>query len=723
MWLRPVRWRTADVRPIWLTLLLVLSLLPPAARAEIVLVTPDSQAPVELPPDERARLAALHSARRVSLVSTVSPDGTTVLFGTQNHVADGELALYYLNVDSGELQQGPGPVLPSGDRLPIGRSPMVWRDDDTLQFGITSAANRPEVVRLNRAADIATRLTLDLDGEVLGFAPDFSRMVLVRVLEPPAPNRRNSDLGERQVFVLDLTTLERLEIDRVQPGFDIQPPSWSHDGTRMAFVTGTTASEGLGRTPLSPSLANPLVQDALGNLPPARNPLLQANELRVYDFRQLDPLRLTLAARDGTGDSIGAVAMSPDGERLLVRMQRPTRLTGRLEPIYTYPDRAYFRVISLDGSLETTIDRPELEAPSRSIGRWATNETLLFIAPLGTNRGLYRYELPTERLAALPLPPGSVGATDWTVTPDGRTVVYTFSSVQQRPEVFRIALDGSSAPVVLTEVNAALAEADRVRADEVRFTLTDGQERAGLLVQPADAAFPPRGVPILLWQRGGPGGVMVNQWMASVEDPFNLLPNFGLAVLIVPLAGREGYGPESYRRLAEGENFGWVDLADGAAIVEQLIARGYAAREQIGVTGCSYGGYYASQLIALYPAVVAAANPQCALQDTFVEWQLGYMTFLSYLVGRTPLESVERHRQVSPMYLAGVIRTPTLLFHGSKDFLQVDVTRSFHDVLMLNAVPVMLYEFTEAGHGLQSQADEWIAAQLQIDFFRRYLRR
>ncbi len=86
------------------------------------------------------------------------------------------------------------------------------------------------------------------------------------------------------------------------------------------------------------------------------------------------------------------------------------------------------------------------------------------------------------------------------------------------------------------------------------------------------------------------------------------------------------------------------------------------------------------------------------------------------------MESVERYRQVSPMYLAAAIRTPTLLFHGYHDFLQVDVTRSFHDALMLDDVPVTMYEFTDAGHGLRTVAAERIAAQLQIDFFRRYLR-
>jgi dipeptidyl aminopeptidase/acylaminoacyl peptidase len=716
------RWRPAGARAILLALLLALSLLPPAARAEIVQVAPDSPAPVTLSPDEQARLDVLLTNHRVPLLSTLSPDGTTVLIGAENQISSEDLTLYYLDVDSGALQDGPRLVLPSGERLEVGRSPMVWRDNDTLQFASSDSSNRPQIVRLDRSANVVTRLSIDIDGQVLGYAPDFSRLVLVRVLSLPPSDRQGSDLSERQVVLLDLATLEELEIDRVPPGFDLRPPSWSDDGTRMAFVSRTLEVSSLGRTPLSPALANPIVQDSLGNLPPARNPLLQANGVRVYDFRRPDPVRLTLAARDGPGDSLSAASLSPDGERLLVRVQRPTRLADRAEPIYAFPDRSYFRVYSLDGTLQATVDRPELEAPNLSVGRWATNDTLLFRAPFGMNRGLFRYDLATEQLVALPLPPGSVANTDWAVATDGGAVVYPFSSLLQPPEVYRSDLDGASEPVALTTLNAAVAETDRVRTDEVSFTLAGGQERAGLLVQPAGAAFPPRGVPIVFWQQGGPGGDMVNQWSAGVESPFNLLPNFGLAVLIVPLAGREGYGPAFYTRLVEGDNFGRVDLAEGAEIVEQLIARGYATRDQIGVTGCSYGGYYASQLIALYPDLVAAANPQCALQDLFVEWQLGYAHVLSYLVGHTPMENVERYRQVSPMYLAGAIRTPTLLFHGFNDFLQVDVTRSFHDTLMLNDVPVMMYEFTDAGHGLRTVPSERIAAQLQIDFFRHYLR-
>ncbi|TVP68662.1 MAG: hypothetical protein EA342_05110 [Leptolyngbya sp. LCM1.Bin17] len=59
--------------------------------------------------------------------------------------------------------------------------------------------------------------------------------------------------------------------------------------------------------------------------------------------------------------------------------------------------------------------------------------------------------------------------------------------------------------------------------------------------------------------------------------------------------------------------------------------------------------------------------------------------------------------------------------NSPEDFLQIDVVRNFHDVIAAAGVPVTLYEFAATGHSLQDPAYQRIAAQLQIDFFRRYL--
>ncbi|MDQ5852965.1 MAG: prolyl oligopeptidase family serine peptidase, partial [Chloroflexota bacterium] len=141
---------------------------------------------------------------------------------------------------------------------------------------------------------------------------------------------------------------------------------------------------------------------------------------------------------------------------------------------------------------------------------------------------------------------------------------------------------------------------------------------------------------IVVWQGGGPGDTVTNEWRTEVESPFNLLPNFGIGLLILPLTGREGYGPQFYNALADGANSGELDVDEAAQAVQQMIARGWTLRGRVGITGCSFGGYFASQSITRYPALYGAANAQCSLLDLFHEWQFGFTALVSYLEGRPP---------------------------------------------------------------------------------------
>ncbi len=477
------------------------------------------------------------------------------------------------------------------------------------------------------------------------------------------------------------------------------------------------------RTPYSPSLGNGVVQDALGQLAPADNPFYQHSAVRVFDFSRPEPLRLELTTPGQGGDTFGGASLSADGQRLLVKRYRPSQVAGRSYPSYGFPESAYYQMIDLEGTVLDTIDAGPLQGPMESRGWFLGGDRLLFWGTEGINRPLYVYDMGDRQLTPLPLPSGSVDPESVVASDNGNRIVYGFSSATQPPELFAADLAEDLAGEVrsLTTVNEAIAASNRVRLDPVSFTTSQGQ-RQGFLIQPEGSAFPPQGVPMVLWQQGGPGFSMANEFAVEVEMPLNLLPNFGLAVLVVPLSGREGFGPDLYRALADGQNFGQVDVQEGAEIIGQMVQRGWTTAAQVGVTGCSYGGYYAAQLTTQFPQLVAAANPQCSLLDTLTEWQLGYSSLLSYLVGQTPMEAPAIYLQASPLYNAQAIRTPTLLFHGAEDFLQIDVARNFHDVIDLADIPVMLYEFEGVGHSLYGSGYQPLAAQLQIEFFRQYLR-
>ena len=75
----------------------------------------------------------------------------------------------------------------------------------------------------------------------------------------------------------------------------------------------------------------------------------------------------------------------------------------------------------------------------------------------------------------------------------------------------------------------------------------------------------------------------------------------------------EGLGPKFFDNLVGGRNFGAVDIDEAAQAVQSLIALGYATPDQVGITGCSYGGYFTSrESLVRYPELYAVANAQCS---------------------------------------------------------------------------------------------------------------
>ncbi|WP_008314571.1 S9 family peptidase [Leptolyngbya sp. PCC 6406] len=660
---------------------------------------------------EQDRLDILQAAQSPIILSDVSPNGEYLIVSSYNRLSQyGNGPVQLLNLKTGELEESAA----LSYEVVSPALPIRWVDNTTIRFVQEGFFGPWEIVSINRITGIVSRTTVypteAESGQILGAAPDLSGFAL-------------QVYGEEEdiIYLVSLGSLGRIEVGRIPTQTDLQPPSWSANGQQVAVLIASTEVRSLyDRTPFSPNLADPVSQDALGRTPPEDNVFLKQSQVKVYDLTQTEPLQMELGVGNGNGDVVAGVAISPDGQRVLVKYHEPGQVVGRAYPTYLFPQRSYYRVFAIDGTPITTIEHPVLDGPLENSGRFVDGDTLIFHATLGTNRHLYLYDLPTGELRSLPLPPGSVDGESWQVTADGRSVFYSFSSVTQPPELFSLALDGNSPPVALTDINRDVASSNRVQVNPVAFQTRNGP-REGFLVQPAGAAFPPRQNPIVFWQQGGPGFSMVNEFAVEVEMPYNLLPNFGISVLAVPLAGREGFGPETYRLQADGNNFGQVDILEGVEIAGQLVSQGWTTPRQLGVTGCSYGGYYSAQAISRFPSVFAAANPQCSLLDAFTEWQLGYSALLSYLTGQTPMEAPELYGQISPLYNAHLIRTPTMIFHGSDDFLQVDMARNFHDVIDANGVPVTLYEFEGVGHSIFDISLQRIAAQLQIEFFRHHL--
>lgn len=595
--------------------------------------------------------------------------------------------------------------------------PFTVRHTLGLPSPIALRVNRIELpARVQRRVDLLRQRRSDLLNRFL-----FQQQAEDNVVEV---TRAPYDL-----FLYDATTRSERYITSIPYASALLGETWTSDSTYLAVsFIGVPDAEGRGFY-VGSLFSEEIYRDVTGNLPPAQNPIIQNNNTYVVDAvsGQTQVIRPdpTLGA-----PILEAHDWAPGGQSLLIKAHHPAYLQGRTHPVY-YPrfaSRTSFRFYDRgsNGQLRQTgtFTHPMLSGGdvsfAFSIADFVSPDEIIVRGVVGSNRHPYYYNRVSGELRNLA---DRAGAYYNVVATSSRTrqIVFTYTSYTDPPDIYRLRWDGSALSR-LTWYNEELRREANLRQDPVTFTLRNGQVRVGTLIQSADAPFPPRNVPLIVWQEGGPNVPMINQWQANVENPYALLPSFGFALLITPVAGRHGYTPEVFNSLVDRNNFGQIDIDEQAEIVQQAIARGWTSRGKVGITGCSYGGYFVLQSIVRYPDLYTAANPQCAFIDLISDWTLGGGPLVPYMEGLPPYKAIREYVNDSPSYGVDRVKAAVLTFHGTEDFLPIVQNENFHLQLVNRGVPARMVRFIYEGHGLSMAENQLYAAQEQIAWFRTHLK-
>lgn len=744
-------------------------LAPAAARAEIIDFDPADEAPEILEADELALLDGLGGVEYPFALTDPSPDGRRIV------VIAGD-APTIVDLGTGEETEIDGGDADGFDAF----GPYVWVDETTLgQIAQTveqESEDEPPVVTYYRTTvdattGEATTETLDaladLGGSLVGFSPDLDQLVVLLAAEGGSflPRTREVTVGipdelERPgvplpegVERLDdlpgavgtmphgaLTALQdatrvvlvgagdgaAADLVELPAETALAGISWRPDGERLVVATMRVMDWDGDRerdnepsnAPREPNLDDPSVQEALGLLTPAENPLLRDTRARVFDTASAEEVH-ALAGADFPQGTFAGFEWSPSGTHALLTLALRSDLDGRSNPVYAFPSGLERRV--LDG--ETLADQGVLGgATMDSLGAriaFVDDDTLIAALPEGVDTRLARVDLAAGGATTVWERPGAM----WQVVAGGGRVVFAHTSVDEPLELWSAdAADVEGSAAALTELNAAVAENSHLAAHAVSWTTRGGERLSGIVVTHEDAGFPPvEPGPLVVWQQGGPGGQMTSDFGTSVEGPYSVLPHFGIPVLIANAAGRTVGERAFFSAMADGTSFGQLDIDQIKDGVDALVARGIVDPERVGITGCSYGGYFTLQSLRRYPDVYAAANAQCSLTDLFEEFTYGYAPFVSYLMGRAPMADPAEYLADSPLYGSKDVTTPTLLFHGREDFLPFQLINNYHDQLELSGTEVQFLRVAGEGHGFGMDASQRYAAQLQIEWFREHL--
>ncbi len=516
-------------------------------------------------------------------------------------------------------------------------------------------------------------------------------------------------------------------------GDSVMRVAYSPDGSRLSMLTrsmpGWDGDRARNNNPPGenlPNLGSVNVREALGLIEPDLNPLLWGSFLHVFDTADGSVVK-AFANTDFPQGLLAGFEYSPSGERAMLVLTSRSELEGREHPTYAYPGGIEAHVLDADLNPVQQIDCPGCDSLSAG-GGFIDDDTIVMNTAHELDTRIVRFDVTDGSSSVVWDAPGSF----FQAFPRSGGMLYSHMTVDRPMELYSLgdvatgadpsALEGAS-PKQLTRMNAEVAAMSDITYNEVSWPTTDGSTLNGIVVHHRSQAWPPSEPwPMVVWQQGGPGGQMVNDWGGSVESPYSILPNLGIPVMIVNAAGRTAQSPQFFTDMAEGTNFGQLDIAQVKEGVDAMIEMGYVDADRVGITGCSYGGYFTLQSIRAYPDFYAAANPQCSLVDLLEEFTMGYTPFISYLMGSTPFANAAEYLADSPMFGTKDVKTPTLIFHGTEDFLPVPLMNNIHDQLEENGTDVTFLRVAGEGHGFgrfpNSQPQ---AAQMQVEFFREHL--
>lgn len=732
-----------------------------ANTVNLVTIDPANPPPNVLSHHEISRLQVLNATKSLGFLSRSSPDERTAL----GRVKGEESQIGFWDFSSGEFM----PIeWPDGFTVVL----TAWIEADQLRLIVedseTGAYHLAQLDRREQRVWIRTQ-QLPITGDIKALSPDGRYLAVSAVIEPEVETHAGSLAARRSMSSTDasprMRTVDKIELPTMfqaagafsastlevtaEPSqllvFDLQTNSsrklldlpetaliygiaFSPDGRRLAFVQNHFVNNGLpldkNRDRPFESLMALITQDALGWLQPLDNPMHVNSRLLMFDLSGPETLMHALGSADLPVEFLQfaniAPVWSPSGERLLVTLNVPATLAGRVWPIYYKPQAAIHLV--LDGALQILghLDEAPLNFPAQPPLRfWLDENQLVFGIIEQADYAFYRYRLDTTHLTKI-----AHGGTlqDIVSLPTQNAVMLVRHSASEAAELWKLDLTSGEA-WKMSALNAEPTAAADVVAHPVDFTLGNGETFTGYWFAPQTMSWPPRQEQVVFWQAGGPGVPMTNAWGTHVESPLTLLPSFGVNVLMVPLHKRPGASPATWTALADGENFGTIDIDAMAEIAQQLRERGWVSPRGLGISGCSYGGYLSSQSIVRHPDLWAAANPQCSLVDLISEFQIGYGAHIAYLMGATPWDAWPHYIDASPGYHGHRVQTHTLIFHGTQDFLSLGVMENFFYAIQAagNADARML-RFLGEPHGLYESNSQSHAAQEQIRWFRTYLK-
>jgi dipeptidyl aminopeptidase/acylaminoacyl peptidase len=479
-----------------------------------------------------------------------------------------------------------------------------------------------------------------------------------------------------------LFDIETKKLERLTTGaWDEAGPSWSPDGTRVAFLSNHAAD------PDRDLSAQIFVAEAKPGA--TEKALTQPSDRAGRSRPEWSPDGKWIAFLEGDEMKYGAYNMSH-----LAIVASAADGDGRVEPRRVESVEALDRSVSLQG----------FSADGKSIRFLVTDDRSAYPAQVTLSSG------KVERLLAPP-----VAVSSWE-SAKNRSVVISGGDAKYA-EIY--AFENGALRQLTRQNDALFTELEIATTEEVGFKSKDGTEIHGLLTYPIGYVKGTK-VPLLLRIHGGPNGQ--DQHSFSLERQF--FAANGYAVLAVNYRGSAGRGQKFSRAIFA--DWGHYEVEDLQAGVDHVISMGVADPDRLGVGGWSYGGILTDYMIASDNRFKAATSGAgTAFTVSFFGTDQYIIQYNNEIGPPWDPKAWETYQKLSyPFLHADRIRTPTLFLCGERDFnVPLAGSEQMYQALRSLDVETQLVIYPSQFHGISRPSYVRDRFERYLAWYDKYLKK
>lgn len=316
----------------------------------------------------------------------------------------------------------------------------------------------------------------------------------------------------------------------------------------------------------------------------------------------------------------------------------------------------------------------------------------------------------------------NVYATTLRITPDGKALVFSSSSIASPTEIYKSNADGTGL-TALTSVNSQLMSRSNLKnAEEVEWTGALGKKVHGFIVKPTNFDATKK-YPLIVLIHGGPQSAWADSWGYRWNP--QVFANAGYVVFAPNPRGSTGYGQQFINEIS-GDWGGkvYIDLMNGVADV--LRRNSFIDRNRVGAAGASYGGYMVNwilghnnhpqvrfKVLVSHDGVYNLESMYGTTEELwFPEWEFKGPAWANPTM----------YSRWSPHKFVQNFNTPILIIHSELDFrVPISEGMQLFTAVQRKGIDSKLLMFPDEGHWVLKPQNSQLWFHTVLDWLDKYL--